>query len=222
MKWYGLFNNSLTLTINKKSNSTRQIKKSLIIKNTNISLNSYKTILYVPNIWNLLIFKNSLNTNYSYLYLYSDFYFFYIPLAKLFLTLKYDIQTKSILIELLFSNNFTKIFLNYFKLVFFSFSKVFFKKLKFKGKGYYIFKNKRNTIALQLGYSHLLYVYSFFINVKFLSKTSIFMFGLNYFDILNRSNAFFQLRSVNIFTGKGIRFSRQIIYRKTGKISSYR
>jgi hypothetical protein len=28
--------------------------------------------------------------------------------------------------------------------------------------------------------------------------------------------------SQNIFTGRGVRFARQIIYKKTGKVSSYR
>ena len=27
------------------------------------------------------------------------------------------------------------------------------------------------------------------------------------------------MRSINIFTGRGVRFSRQIIYKKTGKVS---
>ena len=29
-------------------------------------------------------------------------------------------------------------------------------------------------------------------------------------------------RPVNIFTGRGVRFAIQIIYKKTGKVSSYR
>jgi hypothetical protein len=48
------------------------------------------------------------------------------------------------------------------------------------------------------------------------------MFGNNYQDILNNSYSLYRIKKINIFTGKGIRFSRQIIYRKTGKVSSYR
>ena len=97
-----------------------------------------------------------------------------------------------------------------------------FNKLKFKGKGYYIYKNNRNTIALQFGYSHLLYLYSFFISIKFITKTTLLFFGVNYSQLLNISNNLYSIKKINIFTGKGIRFARQIIYRKTGKISSYR
>jgi ribosomal protein L6P/L9E len=114
------------------------------------------------------------------------------------------------------------LFLNFFKSIFFSFSKIFFKKLKFKGKGFYIYKNTRNTTALQFGYSHLIYLYSFFINVKFLTKTTIFIFGINRFDLILSSNNLYNIKKINIFTGKGIRFSRQFVYRKTGKVSSYR
>jgi hypothetical protein len=48
------------------------------------------------------------------------------------------------------------------------------------------------------------------------------MFGTNYTSILKKSYSLFDIKKINIFTGKGIRFSRQIIYKKTGKVSSYR
>jgi hypothetical protein len=37
-----------------------------------------------------------------------------------------------------------------------------------------------------------------------------------------KAKEFKQARPINIFTGKGIRFTKQIIYKKTGKVSSYR
>lgn len=129
---------------------------------------------------------------------------------------------KSIIIKFIFKNNFFNLFFNYFKIIFFSFSKIFFRKIKFKGKGYYIYKNNRNTIALQFGYSHLLYLYSFFINVKFITKTSILLFGINLKDLEKKTNELVNIKKINIFTSKGIRFAKQIIYKKTGKVSSYR
>jgi len=141
---------------------------------------------------------------------------------KKFLSLKYDDVSNVVVLNFFFKNNYYIIFCNYFKLIFFSFSKIFFRKLRFKGKGYYIYKNSRNTIALQFGYSHKFYLYSFFTAVKFITKTIILMFGVNYRDLLNKSYSLFNIKPINIFTGKGIRFARQIIYRKTGKVSSYR
>jgi ribosomal protein L6P/L9E len=97
-----------------------------------------------------------------------------------------------------------------------------FNKLKFKGKGYYMYKSKRNTIALQFGYAHIVRIYTFLVNLKFLSKTAVLLVGLNKNDLLSISHNFRLRRPHNIFTGKGVRFTRQIIYKKTGKISSYR
>ena len=75
---------------------------------------------------------------------------------------------------------------------------------------------------MKFGYSHMLYLYSFFVTVKFITKTTILMFGTNYSDLITKSYSLLNIKPINIFTGKGIRFSRQIIYKKTGKVSSYR
>nr|AEV66653.1 rpl6_ii [Oxytricha trifallax] len=54
--------------------------------------------------------------------------------------------------------------------MFYAFSKIFFKKLKFRGKGYYVYKNKRNTVALQFGYSHIKRLFFFIILLNFYLK----------------------------------------------------
>jgi len=98
----------------------------------------------------------------------------------------------------------------------------FFTKIKFKGKGYYIYKNIRNTITPQFGYSHRFYLYAFYVCVKFITKTSLVVFGLNAKHLNLVSHSLVSWRPVNIFTGRGIRFSKQVIYKKSGKVSSYR
>jgi ribosomal protein L6P/L9E len=85
-----------------------------------------------------------------------------------------------------------------------------------------MYKNLRNTIAPQFGYAHRVYVYAQATSVKFLSKTKIILFGLSKTDILLASYQLKRVKPVNIFTGRGVRFARQILYRKTGKVSSYR
>ena len=106
--------------------------------------------------------------------------------------------------------------------VLYNFSLINFIKLKFTGKGYYIYKNLRNTVAPQFGYSHRLYIYSFFSYIKFLTKTKLILFGLVKGDLLKVSFKIKSKRSINVFTGRGVRFSSQVIYKKTGKVSSYR
>jgi len=114
------------------------------------------------------------------------------------------------------------LFLSNVKQLLFLFNVPVFKKIKFRGKGYYIYKNHRNTIAPQFGYSHRIYVYSYFNVVRFLSKVKVFIFGLCKSDVFLTSREIRSKRPINIFTGRGVRFSRQIIYKKVGKVSSYR
>ena len=55
-----------------------------------------------------------------------------------------------------------------------------------------------------------------------LSKTSIFLFGFVKSDLLKVGHGLKQMRPINIFTGRGVRFAKQVIYKKQGKVSSYR
>lgn len=227
MKWYGRyfynFFNRISRIKNKNLNKSKYLTKPLLNK---INNNSSVFNLYVPSIWKFLILSKCTpqcnNKPSVVLYFFSPFYYFYLPVPSFFLSLWLDKTSNVINFNFFYKNTFYGLFWSFFKKVFFQFSLVFFKKLKFKGKGYYIYKNSRNTIALQFGYSHRCYLYTFFTNVKFISKTSILMFGINKANIEKASKSLFNIRPINIFTGKGIRFSRQIIYKKTGKISSYR
>jgi large subunit ribosomal protein L6 len=154
--------------------------------------------------------------------IYSDIYFILIPIFTPSNNVFYDYTTNQVFIKTLYINNFTNTYANILREFFKIFIKPNFKKIKFKGKGYYIYKNYRNTITPQFGYSHRLYIYAFYTNVLFLSKTSLLIFGLNYKHICLFSQKLRNWRRVNIFTGRGVRFSKQIIYRKSGKVSTYR
>lgn len=222
MKWYGLNNNfNINMTKKDKIKFKIKLKKNSIFFTNSINLGKFIVKCYIPHNWNFFLSKSYTNETYR-LFIFSSNYFFNLPFFNEFLLLKYDNRIRLFSFNFFFKNNYFPIFWKYFKLIFYSFSKIFFKKLKFKGKGYYIYKNFRNTIALQMGYSHIIRLYSYFINVKFTAKTVIYMFGINKFNIDNRSKNLLILKPINIFTGRGIRFTRQIIYKKTGKISSYR
>lgn len=197
-------------------------KNNLFKKNNCINLNFYKINFYLPFQWNFLLIRKKTFSFIFYLYFYSPVYFFILPFFNKFVFFFYDKNINNLSFNFFFKNNFSSIFWNLFKIIFYSFSKIFFKKLKFKGKGYYIYKNIRNTIALQFGYSHLFYLYSFYLSVKFITKTTVLMFGINYSNLLFSSFSLYNVKKINIFTAKGIRFAKQIIYRKTGKVSSYR
>jgi len=223
--WYG-FKQTPTIKSLLNSKSKRFLnwqQKNHLELPSRSSIYTFKFLLRVPNDWNLLVLtpKNSSILT-SCLYIYSNTYFFKFTIkAKDFQT-SFNPQLRLFTAFFPYFYHSLKFYLNFVRSLFSTFSLPFFLKLKFKGKGYYIFKSSRNTITPQFGFSHRIYVYSFSILVKFLSKTTIFLFGLSKRDLLKNGLLIKNIRPINIFTGRGIRFAKQIIYRKVGKVSSYR
>lgn len=162
------------------------------------------------------------NPPYPVLCAQSPVYFFHLPVPVRHAGMSYDPQTQSVYFHQYGSGSYFLTFMTLFHKLLFSFFRIFFRKLKIVGKGYYIYKNFRNTITPTFGHAHRLYFYSFFTSVKFLSKTSIFIFGLSVDDILLKAYEIQNSKPANIFTGRGVRFTRQIVYKKQGKVSMYR
>lgn len=155
-------------------------------------------------------------------YIYNDYIKFRFHLPLNYFLVNFDLETNTILIKAITNSSFIKQYTNLLSNMCNSFFKVNFKKLKFKGKGYYIYKNRRNTIAPQFGYSHRLYIYSWFTGLKFSSKTTLLLFGLITNDLQRVALNLKSFRKINVFTGRGVRFARQCVYSKPGKISTYR
>lgn len=179
--------------------------------------------LYIPSNWKILVLSNrSELKNYNILYLYNPYYYFKVILPSQNTTFNFDNYSRTLVTYSLWKFNFFDFYFNSLTSLFTVFTQIFFKKLKIKGKGYYIYKNYRNTLTHQLGHSHRIYIYSYFTYVKFLSKTSVLFFGLSKNDLISQGSLLRASKYINIFTGRGVRFSRQVIYKKTGKVSSYR
>ncbi len=179
--------------------------------------------LYIPTGWNLILLNpKSTTKNKLIVYIYSEVYYFQIVLIKPFLLWDYNTDSHSLLISNLYVPSFYRTYFNRITNIFYSFSKLFFTKLKFKGKGYYIYKTYRNTITHQFGHSHRWYIHAYFVSVKFLNKTTVFLFGSSKTDVFLVGHSIKRSKFINIFTGRGVRFVKQIIYKKTGKVSSYR
>lgn len=219
MLWLGNFTNFQPerYLLNLKSNKLRNLKDGTRLYNLQLVYSFYNFKFFFTNKWSLIIMKKK---SYCY-YFFSKIYFFSIILPKLIQTFKVNPQSiiLSFHIKLKSLENF--FFFNLLSLLFLSFSRLFFQKLKFKGKGYYLYKSFRNTITPQFGYAHSIYKYNYLLIVKFLSKTKVLFFGLSKFDISNLTYILKVLKPINVFTGRGIRFSKQIIYKKTGKVSLY-
>jgi len=222
MLWYGVKKKQNTNIIrNKKKKINKHMRNWTWQVNKSYQMNKQTFRVYKPTQWSAVVFKNNLLDSRT-IFFYSTNYYFKLTVPYKFTKLTFDTNTNSFNFHSLYVNNNYRLFLSSLDLVFSAFYKPFFTKVKFKGKGYYIYKNKRNTITPQFGYSHRLYLYSYFTSVKFLSKTSVFVFGLLKSDVLKTSYGIKSMRPINIFTGRGVRFSREVIYKKVGKVSSYR
>jgi len=223
--WYGSTSQTVfkkNFLHNKKRDNSRL---ALMTSNAERQKNLYyfSKILTFPVFWKYLILKEkNLSLGKSICLLLSPSYYLKIILPTYAINTYTDSCISSISFLISCRAEYIKLFYQYLKRLSSLFYLPFFFKLKFKGKGYYVYKNKRNTITPQFGFSHRNYVYTASINVKFLSKTKIFLFGLSKIDTIATATNFKQLKPINVFTGRGVRFAKQIIYRKTGKISSYR
>lgn len=223
MFWYGLkFTRSPRYVWHRQlKNSNDKLKRYGFNRSLKKQVNKQSFLLYKPSNWDLILFRTKGNNN-KLIIFYSSTYLFRLSLPTGLNEISYDENTSTIVLNTMYVNNYYRLFWKTLISTFHSLTRPVFKKIKFKGKGYYIYKNSRGTITPQFGYSHRLYVYSFFTSVKFLSKTTVFVFGLLRKDVDAVSLAVKNLRPINIFTGRGVRFSKQIVYKKVGKVSSYR
>lgn len=63
--------------------------------------------------------------------------------------------------------------------------RIFVLKLKFRGKGFYLYRNARNVLRFRFGFSHRINRYFPTSNVRLTSKTSLMISGFNYSDVAN-------------------------------------
>ena len=204
---------------NYKKHQNTQRKQLTWSTSQRIHLNYYTSILHIPFKWNAVLIRNYKHYD---LHMYSNKYLLSVPLPKTFQNIWFDSNASSFILCNMYENNFTKLYLYNLNQLLTLCNSPFYLKLKFKGKGYYIYKNYRTTITPQFGFAHRHYIYASYTNVKFRTKTSIMLFGTSHNDLMQIGREVKKLRSINIFTGRGVRFSKQIIYKKTGKVSSYR
>ena len=202
---------------------TSKLHRYNLNSNRSLSLYSPTSSLYIPSQWSVAILTALRGTKkINVLYLTSAVYTFRLVLPAHPSSFYFDRQTRSLILNHWCRSNFFPLYFNSLTNFFYSLNIVYFRKLKFKGKGYYIYKGSRNTLTTQFGHSHRIYLYTHFLSVKFLSKVSILFFGFSKKDLFQTSVAVYATRPINIFTGRGVRFAQQILYRKTGKVSTHR
>lgn len=214
-----LYRKKFIRSTNRISNRLFKVNKLFIKKSSYTAITRYS--IYIPSFWDFYLLNRGVGSP-VVLKLYGlNLYFnIFLPTSTAYINFN---QWSSVLnISCFKTARFYRIWLkNTLDILNFT-NSYYFSKLKFRGKGYYIYKSTRSTVAPQFGYAHRVYVYSFFSRVRFLGKTKVLIFGFLKQDILTVLFNIKQKRPINIFTGRGVRFAQEIIYKKTGKVSSYR
>ena len=105
--------------------------------------------------------------------------------------------------------------------ILFSFTHYFFQKIKFKGKGFRLkIRKQKKIIKFLFGHSHTM--------STFLKNTKLLKCGKYKFTVKNTNilslNRFVKstvnVKNNNVYTNRGLRKSRQVIYKRKGKKGS--
>ncbi len=167
-------------------------------------------IYLLPKIYFLTLQKN----NNKYIYIYNNNLFFFINITN------YSFFFKKILNILELKNNYKNIsninISNYLNDFLFSWDYIFNKKIIFSGKGFKI-RKKKNYLFLFFNRSHASLLICNNIIIKKIQKNKILFFYKNWIKYSNTFKNIIQIRPANIYTKRGLRFSRQIILKRKGK-----
>lgn len=105
---------------------------------------------------------------------------------------------------------------------FFSFNYFFFKKFKFTGKGYKIKKVKnKKSFQLFFGYSHKVYLISGGCQLRKLTKYKLYLITNTRKKSNKISLIIKNIKAANLFTKRGLRATKQKIFKRPGKKSTY-
>jgi hypothetical protein len=176
----------------------------------------------LPFNWEFLAFQGkSLKSSTKY-YLYSPTYdlIFSVPNGPK-ASAKFNLTLNIIIFYNYNQNPSYSLFWKHLKRVLYSTSHRYALRVIFKGKGYYLYRNKRNTLTPQFGFAHRLLYYAYSTKIVFLRKAKFLFTSSFREDIVKTGYGLIDFRPINIFTGRGVRFRRQTVYKKAGKISTY-
>ena len=176
-----------------------------------------KIILLLNNNLNFLFLKKN---DHKYIIIYNKITSTYIKYKlDLNVNIFYFKNLKYLVVELNFFNyNNKKILNTLLNKQVKSIDFYFVKKIVFFGKGFKIKKSEqKNTLSLFFNKSHINFITWNNIIIKKLKKTKIIVCSSNYKYIDKSAESIINNRKLNIFTKKGLRLSRQLIFKKVGK-----
>lgn len=167
--------------------------------------------IYIPKKIKIIIITNNKITNNKIIILFNNERFILIQINSI------KILNNSNILIINFKNfislNTNNNTLNHYL---YSLNNFFIKKIKFTGKGYKILKNK-NYLCLIFNHSHLTWFIYFNIICYRLRKQKYIFIYKNFFKLNEIVTKIYNIRPINVYTRRGIRLTKQKIYKKIGK-----
>lgn len=181
-----------------------------------------KFIFCLPSNINVIIWKNKRFNNFLNIYIYNK-----TKNIKLFYNqninpTKYDKNTNSFFIEKKILNNKNNKLSKFIESFLTSWDVYFFNKIKFKGKGFRIrFFKKTKFMKFFFGRSHKTFVILKNIKMRKINKYKFILKSIKKDKIKKDSYMITKIKPINFYTLRGLRNSRQIIYKRKGKKGTY-
>lgn len=171
--------------------------------------------LFIPKKCEYMILEN---TKKKIIYIYNKNFYLKLKIQKKDIKLAVDNSTKSICVtnkKILGKNG---LITNYINNLIFSWNSFYFEKLKFTGKGYKIKKSeKKNSITLLFNRAHPTIVFTKKILIKKIKKTKLIILGTNINTLSKIQKKIVNVRNLNIYTKRGLRNCRSLIFKKSSK-----
>lgn len=171
------------------------------------------------------IFGNSLKiletNNCITVHIYNDINSFKLIFSKKDLIF-FNKNTSNLVVQLFKFNQFSSLINSTINDLLFCFNRLWHVKIKFTGKGYKIKrKKKQKSIKFYFYYSHVNVIILRNAKLKQRKKNKFIIKTWSKNNLKVTTKSILSVRNLNVFTKRGLRSSRQIIFKKTGKKSNY-
>jgi hypothetical protein len=173
----------------------------------------------IPPLCNFSVIKK--DKIYAY-FIYSDFFRY-----KIYYGTPHDSQlishtTKTISFVNMFKNPYDALYTKHLNVFLYSWSFYFYQKIKFTGKGYRItFRKRRKKITFFFGHSHITMILFRTVLLWQPHKYKFVIVKNSLKKLVWLNKLITKIKPMNMYTRRGIRNSRQIIFKRKGKKSTY-
>lgn len=179
-----------------------------------------KQILYAPAGWHYALYYNSITTSCVF-YCFSLFYRFltcYTPAPR---ALFFAAGSANVQFFLLSGTRWGGLWYYWVRL-YWQYTLFYYTvTLRFRSKYFFIERYAANCFIWWLGYSHVICIYNPQIYFYFLNKHTIIFYSRNQIYLKAVLRQYRALKPLNSYTLRGLRFAKDKIYKRTGKIKRY-